>query len=171
MCHSFLPVFNSTSDVFCVLQKSYARQMKQDACTGVHSAYRREKNGHNLDICVLRRLRLTQRQMQEFLGLTAVAIEVFLKCCINSFAHKNKLIWQLMELFTNLKNLIILVTSCWVWVIVECRVSRLGGRGRGFEVEVEVKKSRSRLKSRGRGFEVEVEVLKSRSRFWSRGRG
>ena len=52
-----------------------------------------------------------------------------------------------------------------VWVIVECRVSRLGGRGRGFEVEVEVKKSRSRLKSRGRGFEVEVEVLKSRSRF------
>ena len=28
MCHSFLPVFNSTSDVFCVLQKSYARQMK-----------------------------------------------------------------------------------------------------------------------------------------------
>ena len=42
---------------------------KQDACTGVHSAYRREENGHNLDICVLRRLRLTQRQMQEFLGL------------------------------------------------------------------------------------------------------
>ena len=43
-----------------------------------------------------------------------------------------------------------------VWVIVECRVSRLGGRGRGFQVEVEVKKfevkkSRSRLKSRGRG--------------------
>ena len=28
-----------------------------------------------------------------------------------------------------------------------CRVSRLGSRGRGFEVEVEVKKSR--LKSRG----------------------
>ena len=42
---------------------------KQDACTGVHSAYRREENGHNLDICVVRRLRLTQRQMQEFLGL------------------------------------------------------------------------------------------------------
>ena len=36
---------------------------------GVHSAYRREENGHNLDICVLRRLRLMQRQMQEFLGL------------------------------------------------------------------------------------------------------
>ena len=52
-----------------------------------------------------------------------------------------------------------------------CRVSRLGGRGRGFEVEVEVKKSRSRLKSRGRGFEVEAEVLKSRSRLKSRGRG
>ena len=45
---------------------------------------------------------------------TAVAVEVLLKCCINSFAHKNKLIWQLMELFTNLKNLIILVTSCFV---------------------------------------------------------
>ena len=28
MCHSFLPVFNSTSDVFCVYQKSYARQVK-----------------------------------------------------------------------------------------------------------------------------------------------
>ena len=29
MCHIvFLPVFNSTSDVFCVLQKSYARQVK-----------------------------------------------------------------------------------------------------------------------------------------------
>ena len=28
MCHSFLPVFNSMSDVFCVLQKSYARQVK-----------------------------------------------------------------------------------------------------------------------------------------------
>ena len=42
-----------------------------------------------------------------------------------------------------------------VWVIVEYRVSRLGS--------VEVR--RSRLKSRGRGFEVEVEVLKSRSRF------
>ena len=41
----------------------------QDACTGVHSADRREENGHNLDICVLRRLRLTQRQMQKFLGL------------------------------------------------------------------------------------------------------
>ena len=27
------------------------------------------ENGHNLDICVLRRLRLTQGQMQEFLGL------------------------------------------------------------------------------------------------------
>ena len=46
-------------------------------------------------------------------------------------------------------------------------MSRLGGRG----FDVEVKKSRSRLKSRGRGFEVEVEVLKSRSRLKSRGRG
>ena len=34
---------------------------EQDACTGVHSACRREENGHNLDICVLRRLRLRCR--------------------------------------------------------------------------------------------------------------
>ena len=44
-------------------------QFKQGACTGVHSACRREENGHNLDICVLRRLRLRQGQMQGFLGL------------------------------------------------------------------------------------------------------
>ena len=43
--------------------------LKQDACTGVHSACRREENGHNLDISVLRRLRLRQGQMQGFLGL------------------------------------------------------------------------------------------------------
>ena len=42
---------------------------EQDACRGVHSACRREENGHNLDICVLRRLRLRQGQMQGFLGL------------------------------------------------------------------------------------------------------
>ena len=42
---------------------------KQDACIGVHSACPREDNGHNLDTCVLRRLRLRQGQMQEFLGL------------------------------------------------------------------------------------------------------
>ena len=35
---------------------------QQDACTGVHSACRREENGHNLDICVLRRLRLRKGQ-------------------------------------------------------------------------------------------------------------
>ena len=39
---------------------------KQDACTGVHSACRREKNGHNLDIW---ELRLRQGQMQIFLCL------------------------------------------------------------------------------------------------------
>ena len=44
-------------------------ETKQDACTGVHSACRREENGHNLGICVLRRLRLRQGQMQGFLGL------------------------------------------------------------------------------------------------------
>ena len=46
-----------------------ANSMKQDACTGVHSACQREENGHNLDICALRRLRLRQGQMQGFLGL------------------------------------------------------------------------------------------------------
>ena len=61
------------------LDTSYARSFlastnarfykEQDACTGVHSACRREQNGHNLDISVLRRLRLRQGQMQEFLGL------------------------------------------------------------------------------------------------------
>ena len=43
--------------------------LEQDACTGVHSACRREEYGDNLDICVLRRLRLRQGQMQGFLGL------------------------------------------------------------------------------------------------------
>ena len=42
---------------------------KQDACTGVHFACRREENGHNLHVCVLRRLLLRQGQMQGFLGL------------------------------------------------------------------------------------------------------
>ena len=41
----------------------------KSVCTGVHSACRREENGLNLDICVLRRLRLRQRQVQGFLGL------------------------------------------------------------------------------------------------------
>ena len=45
------------------------KNKEQDACTGVHSACRREENGHNLDICVLRSLRLRQGQMQGFLGL------------------------------------------------------------------------------------------------------
>ena len=53
---------------------SHSKFLKQqDACTGVKSACRREENGHNVDICVLRhvlrRLRLRQGQMQGFLGL------------------------------------------------------------------------------------------------------
>ena len=50
-------------------QNHCSKHLEQDACTGVHSACRREENEHNLDISVLRRLRLTQREMQEFLGL------------------------------------------------------------------------------------------------------
>ena len=55
---------------------------KQDACTGVHSAGRREENGHNLDICVLRRLRLRQGQMQGFLGLKVGGVVLICKCGI-----------------------------------------------------------------------------------------
>ena len=62
------------------------------------------------------------------------------------YDRKNENHWSLLVIRYSL-----LITRNGVWVIVECRVSRLGGRGRGFEVEVEVKKSRSRLKSRGRG--------------------
>ena len=51
------------------MMQRFSFQKEQDACTGVHPACRREENGHNLDICVLRRLRLSQRQMQGFLGL------------------------------------------------------------------------------------------------------
>ena len=46
-----------------------AQYGEQDACRGVHSACQREENGHNLDICALRRPRLSQGQMQGFLGL------------------------------------------------------------------------------------------------------
>ena len=61
-----------------------------------------------------------------------------------------------------------------VWVMVECRGSRVIGRGlrvigrgsrvigRGSKVEVEGQKSRLRVKSRGRGSKVEVEGQKSR---------
>ena len=54
-----------------------------------------------------------------------------------------------------------------VWVMVECRGSRVIGRGsrvigRGSKVEVEGQKSRSRVKSRGRGSKVEVDDQKSR---------
>ena len=54
---------STSSNVVSILK------IEQDACTGVHSACRREENGHNLDICVLRRLRPRQGQMQGFLGL------------------------------------------------------------------------------------------------------
>jgi hypothetical protein len=61
-----------------------------------------------------------------------------------------------------------------VWVMVECRGSRVIGRGsrvisRGSKVEVEGQKSRSRVKRRGRGSKVEGQ--KSWSRVKSRGRG
>ena len=75
-----------------------------------------------------------------------------------------------------------------VWVMVECRGSRVIGRGSrviglGSKVEVEGHRSRveghksrveghrSRVESRGRGSKVEVEGQKSRSRVKSRGRG
>ena len=69
----FFTKFSTYLPTSCTLQ-NFTREMvnisdKQDACTGVHSAYQREENGHNLDICALRRLRLRQGQMQGFLGL------------------------------------------------------------------------------------------------------
>ena len=62
----FFTMFNSIQKNIPVNSKKIG---KQDACTGVHFACRREENGYNLDICVLRRLRLRQGQMQEFLDL------------------------------------------------------------------------------------------------------
>ena len=40
MCHSFLPVVSPTSDVFCVLQKSYARQVKLSCQPYVYYIYK-----------------------------------------------------------------------------------------------------------------------------------
>ena len=60
--------------------------MKQDACTGVHSACRREENGHNLDIWVLR---LRQGQMQIFLCLKVGKGLDFQKWDLNR-AHETK---------------------------------------------------------------------------------
>ena len=55
--------------VTSIVEKVMFISLQQDTCTGVDSACRREENGHNLDICVLRRLRLRQGQMQGFLVL------------------------------------------------------------------------------------------------------
>ena len=44
---------HATSNVDACTHYAYLF-FEQDACTGVHSACRREENGHNLDICVLR---------------------------------------------------------------------------------------------------------------------
>ena len=39
MCYSFLLIFNSMGDVFCVLQKSYARQVKLSCQPYVYYIY------------------------------------------------------------------------------------------------------------------------------------
>ena len=56
--YCFQNLFHNLRETFYKLQ-----QIEQDACTGVHSACRRE------EMCTIRRLRLRQGQMQEFLGL------------------------------------------------------------------------------------------------------
>ena len=61
--------FNNAVFVFVSHGLVVCSKVKQDVCTGVHSACRREENGLNLDICVLRLIRLRQGQMQGFLGL------------------------------------------------------------------------------------------------------
>ena len=62
---------NSIQTNWCIVMFPIKTDLynRQDACTGVHSACQREGNGHNLDICAPRRLRLRQGQMQGFLGL------------------------------------------------------------------------------------------------------
>ena len=64
--------YNRNDDVLLFLRYHYIHVQflnNKTPAQAFTSAYRREENGHNLDICVVRRLRLTQRQMQEFLGL------------------------------------------------------------------------------------------------------
>ena len=51
---------------------------------------------------------------KERILLTAVAIEVFLKYCINSFAHKNKLDLTVDGIVYKLQKSDHLVTSCFV---------------------------------------------------------
>ena len=63
---------------------------KQDACTGVHSACRREESGRNLDIWVLR---LRQGQMQIFLGLK-VGEGLDLQIWDLNRAHETELFFQ-----------------------------------------------------------------------------
>ena len=67
VCEDILAEYEFESEKF--KGGTHRLKTKQDACTGVHSACRREENGHNLDICVLRCLRLRQGQMQGFLSL------------------------------------------------------------------------------------------------------
>ena len=58
--------------IYCKTELPLFFNLQQDACTGVRitpPADEKKMGTHNLDICVLCRLRLRQGQMQGFLGL------------------------------------------------------------------------------------------------------
>ena len=68
--------------------------MKQDACTGVHSACRREENGHNLDIWVLR-----LRQRQIFLCLKVGKGLDFQKWDLNRAHETERTVFPIPQVF------------------------------------------------------------------------
>ena len=68
----------------------------QDPCTGVHSSCRREENGQNLDIWVLR---LRQGQMQIFLCLKVGKGLVFQKWDLNRAHETERTVFPIPQVF------------------------------------------------------------------------
>ena len=68
----------------------------QDACTSIHSACRREENGHNLDIWVLR---LRQGQMEIFLGLKVGKGLDFQKWDLNGAHETERTVFPIPQVF------------------------------------------------------------------------
>ena len=96
-------VFSYYNDVKSNTMHFLIIKIKQDAgvFTGVHSACRREENGHNLDICVLRRLRLRQGQMQGFLGLKVGGRGVNLQIWDLNRAHETeRTVFPILQVFS-----------------------------------------------------------------------
>ena len=71
-------------------------------------------------------------------------------CLIISLTHSLVIEMRAILIIQEAKYKLVYLTRLFI-ASLTLRVSRLKSRGRGFEVEVEVLKSRSRLKSRGRG--------------------